>query len=88
MKAKAKKTDGKAGTSKRKPKKAQAVPVTLRGLLLEVIEGERLIADRLESVRRTLWRMSAVREYHGKSGAADGADATEAGTAETKGGEV
>jgi len=35
-------------------------------LLREIAKGIKTIADRVESVRRTLWRMSEIREYENK----------------------
>lgn len=74
----------KAKAAKRKAAKAPP-PASLRELLRQVIDGEKLIADRLESVRRTLWRMDEVRKYENKSGA--GKPDTGKPDAETKGGE-
>lgn len=36
-------------------------------ILREIAKGIKTIADRVESVRRTLWRMSEIREYESKS---------------------
>lgn len=62
-----------ASASKRKAMgkgAAIAENATLREMLKTVIAELSVIADRVESVRRTLWRTEAVRNYHGK-----GADA-------------
>jgi hypothetical protein len=55
---------------KRTGRKAAAVAdnATERELLREVVKGLGVIADRVESVRRTLWRMSEVRNYENKGG--------------------
>lgn len=69
-----------ASASRRKLGKGAAVAAdkTLRELLGEVISGLTTIADRVESVRRTLWRTDAVRNYNGK-GADAGAETVKGG---------
>ena len=69
-----------ASASRRKLDKGAAVAAdkTLRELLGEIISGQKIIADRIESVRRTLWRTDAVRNYNGK-GADAGAEAVKGG---------
>ena len=77
-----------ASASKRKAMgkgAAIAENATLREMLKTVIAELSVIADRVESVRRTLWRTEAVRAYHGKADA--GADTPEA-KAENLTGEV
>ena len=61
---------------KRTGRKAAAVAdnATERELLREVVKGLGVIADRVESVRRTLWRIGEVRNYENK-GDKSGADA-------------
>ena len=51
----------------RKAQAAQAENAGLPELLRELIAGVKVVADRVESVRRTLWRMSEVRNYENKS---------------------
>ena len=63
----------------RKAQAAQADNAGLPELLRELIAGVsvvadrvKIVADRVESVRRTLWRMSEVRNYAGKSDKGNG----------------
>lgn len=57
-------THGKA--TGRKAQAEQADNAGLPELLRELIAGVKVVADRVESVRRTLWRMSEVRNYENK----------------------
>lgn len=63
-------------------KAAVADNATERELLREVVKGLGVIADRVESVRRTLWRMSEVRNYENKGGKGEEPDAGKPETAE------
>ena len=77
---KAKRADAQA--DKPTDRKAQAQKADNAGLpelLRELIAGVsvvadrvKIVADRVESVRRTLWRMSEVRNYAGKSDKGNG----------------
>ena len=71
----------------RKAQAERADNAGLRELLREVITGIKTVADRVESVRRTLWRMSEVRNYESK-GEKQAEENTGAGTesAKTEGG--
>ena len=62
-------THGKA--TGRKAQAAQAENAGVIELLRELINGVKTVADRVESVRRTLWRMSDVRNYENKGGESD-----------------
>lgn len=66
------------------------------GELSKVVDKLGAIADKLEAIRKTLWRMSEIREYKSVKGAADGSNgstvpeartgaASETATTETKG---
>lgn len=73
---------------KRTGRKAAAVAdnATERELLREVVKGLGVIADRVESVRRTLWRMSEVRNYENKGGKGEPLpEAADAGNPKAKG---
>ena len=50
----------------RKAQTQKADNAGLPELLRELIAGVKVVADRVESVRRTLWRMSEVRNYENK----------------------
>lgn len=69
---------------KRTGRKAAAIAdnATERELLREVVKGLGVIADRVESVRRTLWRMSEIRNYENKGGKGEEPDAGKPETAE------
>ncbi len=56
----------------RKAQAAQADNAGLPELLRELIAGVSVVADRVESVRRTLWRMSEVRNYTNKGDKGNG----------------
>lgn len=62
------KADKPAKPARGKAAKVAAVAddLTERELLREIVKGLRVVADRVESVRRTLWRMSEIREYESK----------------------
>ena len=85
-KAKGANPSGAAGKAKGAAQAAQSdnVPELLR----EVIQALGVIAARVESVRRTLWRMSEVRNYENKGdkGGAGKPEAADAGKPEAEGG--
>lgn len=49
---------------------------TLPEMFTAVVSLLGVIADRLESIRRTLWRMESVRQYHGKGANGDAENET------------
>ena len=66
---KAKRADAQADKPTDRKAQAQAQKADNAGLpelLRELIAGVKVVADRVESVRRTLWRMSEVRNYENK----------------------
>ena len=67
------KTAAKVKADKAGKRKGAAVAdnATERELLREIVKGLGVIADRVESIRRTLWRMSEIRNYAGKGGKPD-----------------
>lgn len=60
-----------SGKSHNAQNAAIADNATERELLREIAKGIGVIADRVESVRRTLWRIGEVRAYENKGAAAD-----------------
>jgi len=71
MKAKKAKAGGAADVKKRKAKKADGEGETLRELLAVgnvIVDRLEMVAGRLESIRRTLWRIGEVRAYKGGNG--------------------
>ena len=73
----------KAGKRTERTAAAVADNATERELLREVVKGLGVIADKVESVRRTLWRIGEIRNYENKGGNGEEPDA---GKPEAKGG--
>ena len=73
---KAEKPTKRKAAEKVQAEKSDNVPELLR----EVIKALGVIAARVESVRRTLWRMSEIRNYENKGGKGDKSGAGAEGT--------
>ena len=79
---KAEKPTKRKAAEKAQAEKSDNVPELLR----EVIKALGVIAARVESVRRTLWRMSEVRNYENKGGKGEPLpEAADAGNPKAKG---